>query len=280
MASSSDDCVPTVFTDFIFDLYDSVTLSQIPEEQAKLYTIQLKDLSKSYFDSSPWPSAQLIASECNGDPLFLAVYRELTHRHWHAVSRPTIRDRMEGWNVYRELFDEILDRPHFYLLPAWVFDILQEFVYQFQGFCQIRTVVYSAARKYGVIKPDGTVNAEHKISSEKQINLAENLSILQSNNDAWDVEAVFSYLNKFIQMGLPTRNTQQQQQVQPVYSYFGIFSSIVMARLECLMGDYTASLHALQPIHLHQDYVIADIQSETKDDAPVTTTTMTVADVL
>jgi hypothetical protein len=44
MASDSDACVPTVVTDFIFDLSDSVTSSQLPEEQIKLYNVVFREL--------------------------------------------------------------------------------------------------------------------------------------------------------------------------------------------------------------------------------------------
>jgi RNA polymerase I-associated factor PAF67 len=173
-------CLPQALTDFCFDLYDSVTLSQLPEEQSRLYHVVFADLSHKYFSNddahhhhhdqgaepSCWPSPQSIASECNGDPLFLAIYRELTHRHWHQVvmanSRPSIRDCIEGWNVYRELFEEVLDSSStssFYLLPGWTFDILQEFVYQFQGYCQIRSAVYASARKHGLLQAaDGSIS--------------------------------------------------------------------------------------------------------------------------
>jgi hypothetical protein len=105
MSTESDACVPKALTDFVFDLYDSVITSQLPEEQTNFYN-DFRDLSSKYFSNQPWPSPQAIASECNGHPLFLAIYRELTHRHWHAVSRPNIRDRVEGFQVYRELFEE------------------------------------------------------------------------------------------------------------------------------------------------------------------------------
>ena len=45
MANSADDCVPQTLTDFVFDLYDSVTLAQLPEEQSRLYNVVLRDLS-------------------------------------------------------------------------------------------------------------------------------------------------------------------------------------------------------------------------------------------
>jgi hypothetical protein len=44
MASDLDACVPAVVTDFIFDLADSVTLSQLPEEQTKLYNVIFREL--------------------------------------------------------------------------------------------------------------------------------------------------------------------------------------------------------------------------------------------
>jgi hypothetical protein len=46
MANSADACVPQTLTDFVFDLYDSVTLSQLPEEQGRLYNTVLPELSK------------------------------------------------------------------------------------------------------------------------------------------------------------------------------------------------------------------------------------------
>jgi hypothetical protein len=45
MANNVDACVPQTLTDFVFDLYDSVTLSQLPEEQGRLYNTVLRELS-------------------------------------------------------------------------------------------------------------------------------------------------------------------------------------------------------------------------------------------
>lgn len=259
MASSDHEPAPRALTDFVFDLYDSVTMSQIEEEQTKLYQTDFRDLSSKYFANQPWPSPQSIASECNGHPLFLSVYRELTHRHWHAVSRPNIRDRMEGWQIYSDLFEEILsqDDTNFFLLPDWTFDIIHEFVYQFQGFCQIRSAVYAAARKHGLLPADGgTAPVAATSASQQHSNLAENLSILQSSTDEWDVEAVFSYLHRLVKMGFPQDAQATATNIQPVYSYFSIFASVGLSRLECLLGDYTASLQAMTPISVFEDYVI------------------------
>ena len=45
MATDAD-IVPHALTDFVFDLYDSVTLSQLSEEQTRLYNDVFQDLSK------------------------------------------------------------------------------------------------------------------------------------------------------------------------------------------------------------------------------------------
>lgn len=207
-----------------------------------------------------------IAAECNGDPLFLAFYRELTHRHWHAVSRPSLRERMEGWDVYRELFDELLEgaeeestssQSSFLILPEWAFDILHEFVYQFQGFCQFRTTLYASANKYGLLAaPEGAAevaevtdkgdtplpNTPNKKGAPHHV--VENLALMQEDaaKDVWSVETVMYYLHRLVQIGTSSKCTV------PAYQYFGIFASVALSRLECLLTDYTGSLAALAPV--------------------------------
>ena len=292
--NNDDSFIPKAVTDFIFDLYDSVTLSQIHTEQNKLYQTTFVELCHTYYPTSAWPSPASIASECHGDPLFLAMYRELIHRYYfnntnlpnHA--RPTLTDRMEGWDVYKDLFDEILElyesrtsttgssstttTDYFYLVPTWVFELLFEFIYQFQGYCQIKSAVYATAKKNHLIDEFGnrivsttvvtSVSTSTGTTTEppttnnhsKHVNLLENLSILEQNTDAWDVSVVFHYLHRFLQVAglakvLPSSTgTASNSNIPVVYSYFGIFSSICQSRLECLLGDYTGCLLALDPL--------------------------------
>lgn len=214
-------------------LKGEVVLVSLTHSFVTLHTIQ-------YFATSPWPSPKSIAAECNGDPLVLAFYREVTHRHFHnTISRPTVGARIEGWNVYKELFDEILldaeeksqqTRGSFFVLPEWCFDILHEFVYQFQGYCQFKSAVAASAAKHG-IPPGGTPSAK------TPHHLMENMTILSQNKDAWAVDQVFFYLVRLQQIGKTAK--------APAFQYLGIFSSIALSRLECLLGDYKACLSAL-----------------------------------
>lgn len=215
---------------------------------------------QKYFANAAWPSPQSIASECNGDPLFLAFYRELTHRHWHAVSRPTLRDRMEGWDVYRELFDELLmvaeddasstSQPKLFILPEWAFDILHEFVYQFQGFCQFRTALYTSANKHNLL-------GEGEANPKTPHHVVENLALMRQDDakDVWSVETVMNYLHRLIAIG--TKSSV------PVYQYFGVFASVTLSRLECLLTDYTSSLQVMAPV-LESNVTVAKSDQETK----------------
>ena len=145
---SSSEPFPDSVRDFVFDLHDASRRSCVPSELSALYTGSFRDVTSKYFSTTAWPTPDQVASECSNDALFLALYKELTLRHLQSVKRPNVRDRIEGWHAYRELFDLILGeapevgeekkREELYLIPEWCFDILHEFLYQFQGFCQFR----------------------------------------------------------------------------------------------------------------------------------------------
>jgi len=77
----------------------------------------------------------------NSDPIFLALYRELYFRHVYARLRPNIDDRFHSYEASCELFNFLLnsDGPVSLELPAqWLWDVLDEFIYQFQSFGQVR----------------------------------------------------------------------------------------------------------------------------------------------
>ena len=155
-----------------------------------------------------------------------------------------MQDRIDGWHVYRHLFDLILNACEengesgsgaFYLLPEWCFDILHEFVYQFQGFCQYRTSTYHNA----------CMQKKLTTSSQKELpnHLKEALDVLARNRDAWAVETVLFYLHRLVQIGTASGA------VPLSCKYLASFATVTLSRLECLLGDYHASLDALTPLH-------------------------------
>eukprot|EP00571_Detonula_confervacea_P003376 CAMPEP_0172327414 /NCGR_PEP_ID=MMETSP1058-20130122/59502_1 /TAXON_ID=83371 /ORGANISM="Detonula confervacea, Strain CCMP 353" /LENGTH=544 /DNA_ID=CAMNT_0013044453 /DNA_START=41 /DNA_END=1675 /DNA_ORIENTATION=- len=243
MSSAAEDSLfPEAVKDFVFDLHDASRRSFVPSEQQSLYQTTFREITSKYFPNVAWPSPKAIASECGNDTLFLALYNELTLRHLQSVKRPTPRDRIEGWHAYRQLFDLILEEApkegeekkpdSLYLTPEWCFDILHEFLYQFQGFCQFRTTSYTAAAKVAD-DPDKAPNAQ----------TADALDALGQNRDAWAVETVLFYLHRLVAVGTKSKHASA------TYRYLAYFSSVTLSRLECLLGDYRASIAALDAIY-------------------------------
>ena len=69
------------------------------------------------------------------------VPQEMFYRHLYANAKPTLQQRVESWDNYRELFGVILNSNLNMQLPnGWLWDMVDEFVYQFQSFCQYRSV--------------------------------------------------------------------------------------------------------------------------------------------
>ena len=103
------------------------------------------------------------------------------------------------------------------ILPEWIFEIMHEFVYQFQGFYQHRTQVKSRTTS--------------------------DIETLKANPASWAVETVMFYLHNLIRVG-SVKNAGQVQ------ATFGHFASASLSRLECLLGDYHSCLSALAPFDL------------------------------
>jgi len=234
--ASGDTLFPDSVKDFVFDLHDASRRSLIPSEQQALYSGTFKEVTAKYFSNTAWPTPDQIASECDNDQVFLALYNELTLRHLQSVKRPSVRDRVEGWHAYRELFDLIIgeanqERVTLYLIPEWCFDVLYEFLYQFQGFCQFRTATYSSAAKVAD-DPD----------KDPPAHVSDAIEVLKENRDAWAVEKVMYYLNTLIALGT-------RPNCSATYRFLAYLSSVTLSRLECLLGDYTASIKALDVIY-------------------------------
>jgi len=131
---------------------------------------------------------------------------------------------------------------------------------QFQGFCQFRTTLYASANKHNLLGTGGTgtgaaaataaTTATGKDSTSKAPHhVVENVAILKDAGDVWNVETVYDYLSRLVAIGTQSPN------VAPAYQYFGIFASVALSRLECLLSDYTGCLQAMAPI-LESSWVV------------------------
>lgn len=127
-----------------------------------------------------------------------------------------------------QLFDIVLNTKEedLCLSTQWVCDIVLEFVYQFQGFCQFRSQVTS-------------LNAE-------------TIKVLEANRDAWNLPEVVSILKKLIRASKNSSSAGKNTPFNagPFIAQFGYFATIELARLECLTGDFTASLSTISALKL------------------------------
>jgi len=115
--------------------------------------------------------------------------------------------------------------------------MFDEFVYQYQEFCQYRSKLSDRA-------PD-------------------EIAKLKENPKVWNTVSVLKYLHRFIAKSDIANTLEREKnggQANPanafatsqLYQYFGYFSIIGLCRLHCILGDYYMALKTLDPIELNQ----------------------------
>ena len=97
-----------------------------------------------YYKQSEWPASDEVASLCDENEVFLLCYKELYYRHIFVHGAPMLIHRYESWENYCALFNNFLDGANTENLRIpleWAADMIDEFIYQFQDFCQYRARV-------------------------------------------------------------------------------------------------------------------------------------------
>jgi len=205
-----------------------------------MYESGFNKLTEKYFKDSTWPSAELIAPLVNHDPVFLILYKELYYRHVYSKMVPNIEQRIDSWKNYCDFFNFLLKSNvdlDLDLPKQWLWDMIDEFIYQFQSFYQYRA----------------------KLKNKKQ----EELVALKNNPQIWSVNLVINYLQSLVaksnivqvlqrqKQGVEESTSQPDFHSHPVYRYIGYFSLIGLLRIHCLLGDYQLALKTIAPIDLY-----------------------------
>lgn len=207
--------LPQPIGDFIFDLHDATRRAQRLEEVQVLYEQKYKELSDKFYAQAAWPHPSTIISECNNDEVFLLFYKELTMRHLFAkLKQLPISIYMEAWSNYNKLFNFVVTAPPNFITitSQWAYEIIQEFVYQFQEFCQFRCHVAARSK--------------------------DDIAVLTSNPDVWSTQAVSNILSLLI----TTAAQSSQLKSNTVVGMLGYFAVVESARMKCLLGDFAGSL--------------------------------------
>ena len=173
---SIDFVLPKEIQGFIFELHQATRRIGGGEKQvedvARLYDVRFKELSEKYFSQSPWPTSNEVAAECSYDEDFLLFYREMTLRHLFSKQKPTLSEHFESWTNFVNLFTFLINSrsPEMIMTPQWAHEIVQEFVYHFQDFCQFRA------------------NVSQRSEEDK--------TQLQANKDVWSLNEVVRLLGQ------------------------------------------------------------------------------------
>lgn len=196
-------------------------------EIQNLYENTFPKLSEQYFDKSPWPNSQDIAHLVDDDHVFVTLYMELYYRHIYARLQPSLEQRFNSFCNYCDLFNYILNstEPVPLELPdQWLWELIDEFVYQFQTFTQYKA---SGAQK-----------------------TADDINALANNSKVWDVLCVLNVLHYLIDKS----KIKSQLEVyasggdpdsvagvfgrHSLYKMMGYFSLVGLLRVHSLLGDY------------------------------------------
>ncbi|OQR93828.1 eukaryotic translation initiation factor 3 subunit E-interacting protein [Thraustotheca clavata] len=193
------------------------------DEMLRLYDKEFATLTSSYFKQSPWPDpdSDAVLSLSDEDPVFLTLYTQIYYRHMFSKLSPTNEFKKASWDNYCAIFEGILDKSlELDVMPSqWLFDIVGEFVYQYQSFCQYRA--------------KGS----------------------KTDESMWNTKDVLSYLHRIIKYSnikavLAAQDANQPQPEVPSESVkeLGYFALICLSRAHVLFGDFFTALCILKPI--------------------------------
>lgn len=230
--------VPEVVAQFLQYMHKKFLERNIAELHT-LYEQTFSNLTERYFKATTWPSAETVSPFVDHDETFLLLYKELYYRHLFSKMQPSLAQRLEGWSNYCDLFDRFLkdgmidhDLP-----PSWLWDMVDEFIYQFETWCQYRARLTSKS--------------------------TEEIAYLRENDYIWNVQTVLSLLHYLVhksniiswllQGGEPSGSSDPDDKnfdisTLPIYRYIGYFSIIGLLRVNTLLGDYRLALMVLQPL--------------------------------
>ncbi|KAF8816396.1 eukaryotic translation initiation factor 3 subunit 6 [Phlegmacium glaucopus] len=235
--------IPDVVKSFIVHFHQAVLENNLAEITVA-YESGWNKYTEKFYARTEWPEAELIAPLVNDDPIFLILYRELYYRHVYSRLQPNIDDRFHSYENSCELFNYLLNSegPVQLELPEqWLWDIIDEFIYQYQVFCTWRS----------------------KFTSKTQ----DELSMLAEGGPVWSSYSVLNVLYSLMQKSkineyiVAQREGKSPEEIaeivgeygqRPLYRMLGYFSIIGLLRVHVHLGDFTLALKVMDNVELNQ----------------------------
>lgn len=249
----SQSYIPDVVQKFLLYFQQCLHDGNIYELHA-CYDNSFNKLTEKFYKNTNWPSPSAISSLINNDETFLIFYTEVYYRHLYSRLQPTIDDRFQSYNNYCTLFNFILNSkngPSNLELPVfWAWDIIDEFIYQFNSFSIYKSRVY---------KRNNPNDPE--------------LVVLKKNPEIWGsysvLNVLYSLSNKAstIQQLKAAKSGQDPSLVageygsKSLYKNLGYFSIIGLLRVHTLLGDFSLALKTIQDIQLNKKALLTKVNS-------------------
>ncbi|CAL8075395.1 unnamed protein product [Calicophoron daubneyi] len=224
---------------FVISFYGHIKEQNIVEIEND-YQTRFPKLTEQYFMSTRWPSVDVIAQLVDKDSIFLMLYNELYYRHIyaHVSTGLSVEDMVQSYLNYCSLFNALIksEKPISLSLPnQWLWDIIDEFLYQFQKFSNFRN------------------RQKHKPEDEAQ---------LRESPRVWSIHSVLNVLYSLVEKSsINEQLSYYAKQGDPdeiadefgrcvLYKMLGFFSLIGLCRLHCLLGDYYTAIKVLENIKI------------------------------
>ncbi|KAG8899469.1 hypothetical protein FRB99_006696 [Tulasnella sp. 403] len=242
--------IPDPVKRFIVHFYEAIKNNNL-QEISVAYESGWNRLTEKYYAKTEWPEAEIVAPLVDNDTIFLVLYRELYYRHVYSRLSPNVDDRFHSYENSCELFNYLLnsDGPVPLALPdIWLWDIIDEFIYQFQSFCVWRSRVKSKSEEELTMLADGG----QMWSCYSVLNVLYSLIQKSKTNEYLDA----------VQAGLPQEQIEEiigEYGSKQLYRSLGYFSVIGLLRVHVLLGDFTLALKVMDRIELNQKAFFARV---------------------
>lgn len=231
--------VPDAVRKYIVLFHQAVSNGNVAEITTA-YEASWNRLTEKFYQRTEWPEAEVIAPLVGDDQKFLTLYRELWYRHVYSRLSPDGEDRFHSYDNYCDFFNYVLNSEGpvpLELPPQWLWDIIDEFIYQFQSYSQWRNRVSAKSEDELALMQDGGVWSSYSV-----LNVL--YSLIQKSRIIEQLEAAHE--------GRDPEEVAGEFGGRSLYKQLGYFSIIGLLRVHVLLGDYTLALKMLDCIDLHK----------------------------
>lgn len=232
--------LPDAVDHFLGLLLNGLQTRNVPDLH-RLYEDTFNKLTDKHYKNAKWPSVETVEDQISSEPLFLIFYKELYYRHIYSRLSVQYADRVGSWENYCKLLDLIIDdledgEELSLALPAqWIWDLLDEFIYHYQTYCNFR----NKAVKMDRAKEIQQIREKPEVFETKKV-----LNFLHQLIRASQIEA---YLENTTNPMGRTGGAFTDESVRLI----GYFALMQLLRMHSLLGDYHLAMQTIELIDFH-----------------------------